>query len=143
VLAFAKKLFVEYRYVALLGPHKFLRRNRTARRILRGQSADSGMVPFAPLADVGLIPLGRPEEVEQYGTLLACLGKRNSALAAARFQLEETARGPHKAGSAAAPAGAGDRLKAPLEVLTRAGSSPKTRSRSSFLWTVSPGAPSK
>jgi len=37
------------------------------------------------------------------------------------FQLEEAARGPHKAGSAAAPVGAGDRLKAPAEVLTRAG----------------------
>ena len=105
-LACAKKLIVEYRYVALLGSHKFLRRNRAARCILRGQSADSGMVPFAPLADVGLIPLVRPEEVEQYGTLLAYLGKRNAALAAARFQLEETARGPHKAGSAAASAGA-------------------------------------
>jgi hypothetical protein len=79
-----------YRRISLRGligcAQNFTPKPRSAMRcILRGQSADSGMVPFAPLADVGLIPLVRPEEVEQYGTLLACLGKRNAALAAARF----------------------------------------------------------
>jgi len=59
------------------------------------------------------------------------------------FQLEETARGPHKAGSAAAPVGAGDRLKAPAEVLTRAGIITQIKEPLVFLWTVSPGAPSK
>ena len=42
-----------------------------------------------------------------------------------------------------APAGAGDRLKASLEVLTRVGIITQIKEPLVFLWTVSPGAPSK
>ena len=107
-LAFAKKLIVEYRYVVLLGAHKFLRR--------KPRSAMHSSRPIRRLGYGSLrsacrcwIDTAGPAGPKKSSNTAHCrlIWERGMPPSLPQgFELEETARGPHKAGSAAASAGA-------------------------------------